>query len=154
MYLNKKISAFTIAELMVVLVLSGIIVSMALVVLNLVQKQVRGIENIQNKNQQLLTLERILWHDFNKGVVFYDKQKETLVSFSPLDTTKFFFFESGILRNKDTVWQGNINIDFYLDGIQVKEKRIDALEIFFSNDKMGKSIFVHKIKDAKHYMNQ
>ena len=63
---NKKIMAFTLSEMIVVLILTSIVIGLAFSVLNLVQKQMSAIQDNYNKSLELNKLETALWLDFNR----------------------------------------------------------------------------------------
>jgi competence protein ComGC len=63
---NKKVTAFTIAEMLVVLVISGIVISLTMLILSLVQKQLSIINTNNEKTTEIQLLERVLWQDFNR----------------------------------------------------------------------------------------
>jgi len=57
MRMFKKIKSFTIAEMLVVMVLTAIVISIAMLVLNLVQSELIGIQQNFKNNTELRTLE-------------------------------------------------------------------------------------------------
>lgn len=149
--LNKKIEAFTISEMLVVLVISGIVISLSLVVLDLVQKQIQSISSHQEKQSEIRTLERELWQDFNKYDINYTKHK--LYFLSEIDTVVYTFRQDYTLRNTDTLDVPVYEIKAYLDGEVTTKKYVDALELMLSKEQPDKTVFIHKRKDATYYMN-
>ena len=59
-----------------------------------------------------------------------------------------------ILRNRDTIALSPKKLTFYLNGKQVTDGAIDALEFSFSKTYAQGGFFSYKIKDAAHYMNK
>jgi len=151
--LTKKVNSFTLAEMLVVLVLSAIIVSIALVALVLVQKQVRSIESIQRKKTAIVLLERGLRQDFNQGRAQCDLKNKTLTVFKYTDTVLYKFNEDFVLRNNDTLLIEIETVKFYLDGQEVFKKEIDAIELVLSERFQNKNLFISRLKDATFYMN-
>lgn len=152
MYLkNKKLEAFTLAEMLVVLVITGILVTMALLVLNLVQKQTKSITSVYNDNTEIHLLERVLWQDVAKGNMQFQKQQ--LLCTSEIDTVSYVFKKDMVIRNTDTLWVSVKGIQIYLDGnTTTKNNVVDAIELELQHQ-MNRSIFIYKTKDAAHYMN-
>lgn len=150
----KKIKAFTIAELIVVLVLSSIVITIAIVVLNLVQKQVSGIQFNLQKQNEIQVLDKLLWHDFNTHKLHFFAKEEILLCTNPIDTITYQFNKDYILRNKDTIKAHVDEALFYLDAEKVIEKTIDAIEIQFSEKFQNKTLFIYKMKDATYYLNK
>lgn len=152
MLTSKKIKSFTLSEMLVVMVLTTIVITIAILVLNLVQQQLLGIQQNFKNNSEIRTLNQTLWNDINNGEVFLDIKNNELVSISPLDTVFYQFKENYILRNKDTL---NIIVDekhFYLDMIETATT-IDAIELKFSKQFQNKEMFIFKNKSASYYMN-
>ena len=70
---NKKIQAFTLTEVIIVLILTSIVVGLAFSVLGLVQKQMLAVQENYNKNLDISKLETSLWLDFNRySEISYD----------------------------------------------------------------------------------
>lgn len=152
MLVNKKIKGFTLSEMLVVMVLTIIIISMAILVLNLVQNQLKGIQQNFSNTTELRTLKQSLWRDCNKGDVFYDDVNDQLICTSPIETVLYKFKEGFIIRNNDTL---NIEIaekKFFLDAKESKGI-IDAVELKFSKKFQYRELFIYKTKAASFYMN-
>ena len=151
--LNKKIKAFTISEMLVVLVISGIVVSLSLVVLNLVQKQMNSIKNNYTKNTEIRLLERALVQDFQRYNLVYASKNEQLMGLSIKDSVIYSFKENFVLRNADTINVSIFKSTLYLDGTITKENSIDAIELQLSKEFPEKKLFISKTKDASFYVN-
>jgi len=67
---TNKIQAFTLSEIIVVLILTTIIVGLAFSVLTLVQKHMRSIQSNFYNTTELKKLETSLWLDFNRYSLF------------------------------------------------------------------------------------
>lgn len=150
---RKKVDAFTVSEMLVVLVISSIIISITLIVLNLVQRQISSIQSIYKSNTQIQLLERTLWQDFNKYNISYKNQPKQLKFVSEIDSVFYTFNENIIVRNADTLSVKISNPKFYLDGSEIKEGKLDAIEFQLSKEITTKKIFIFKEKDALHYLN-
>lgn len=153
LYLNKKTKAFTIAEMLVVLVISSIIITITIMVLNLVQGQIRSIQTIYKTNTEIRLLKRGLWQDFNVHRIYFDNSKSQLLCASEKDTVIYVFHATYVTRNLDTI---NVNVfekKVFLGGEEVKNGSIDALEIHLSEEIKNKKLFIFKTNDAAHYIN-
>src|SRR5690606_27882760 len=100
---NNKIRAFTISEIVVVLILTSIVVGLAFSILSLVQKHMSGIQNNFMNTTELNTLEQSLWLDFNRySKIKYNDLEEALTFANELDSTSYQFHENYIVKEQDT----------------------------------------------------
>lgn len=151
---NKKIDAFTLTEMLVVLILSSIVVGTTFIVLNLVQKQVLSIRKNFSKQQENQTLERILWQDFNTYNVFYNQTDDVLEFTNNKETITYSFNTDYILRKSDTIHTTIINKSLFLDGNLTTNGSVDAITISTEKQYNANKIFVYKHKDATYYLNK
>lgn len=150
----KKISAFTLNEMVVALVLTAIVVGLAFSILSLTQKQMLGIQQNYIKNDVLRQFEQALWVDFNKyHTAIYNDYTNELVLKNEIDSVNYSFKNGFVLKNLDTLKMALAERIFYLDGKQVSEGIIDAIEIITSKESQNPTVFVYKKKDAAYYMN-
>jgi type II secretory pathway component PulJ len=150
---SRKISAFTISEMLVVLVISNIVISLALVVLNLVQQQISGVQKNAETKTEINLLEHALWKDFNSHEVVITKNRE-IICISEVDTVMYLLNDDVIIRNKDTIHTPVKKIEAYLDGNLVNgTSPIDALHLTIQQHQVDQNIFIFKTKDAAFYMN-
>ena len=63
--IRKKTKAFTLSELLVVLLITVIVAGLAFTTLNLVQKQMRDIRVGFESSSEKGRLKQVLWKDFN-----------------------------------------------------------------------------------------
>ena len=153
LYLNKKTKAFTLTEMLVVLVITSIIITITLLVLNMVQSQIRSIQTIYSTNTETRLLEQGLWQDFNGHRLFYNNTKQQLSCTSESDTVRYTFYKNYITRNLDTIKAVIIEKRLFFDGEETKSGSIDALELHLSKEIKNKKLFIFKTNDASHYMN-
>lgn len=148
-----KIKSFTLSELLVVMIITAIVVGIAFSVLNLVNKQIRGIEKNFSKNTELSLFEQQLWQDFNlHNKVWYSNN--TITFTSDIDTTAYIFNPEYILKNKDTI---KIKVDItelYYEGRKVNSGYIDAVNVSGERELPNYFIFVSARMDGAHYMNK
>lgn len=150
---QKRIAAFTLSELMVVLVVSSIVVTIAFFALSSVQKQVRSIQQTYEKQQEIQFIERLLLGDLNTHEGYYDDKKKVLLLTNSRDSVQYYFDDHIMTRNKDTMRLKVVSKVLYREGKEIKKGSIDAIELQFSNTFSIHSIFVSKMNDASHYIH-
>ncbi len=153
MKLNKKLHAFTLSEMMVVLVLSTIVISIAMVVLNLIQKQIAVVRNQFEQNTHIQQLETALWRDLNSGNVLFDDKRDELVIYSFKDTVKYHFNDNYTLRNNDTIRAEVLEYQMFSDGYKIKGNKVDAISLRINKSGQQRNLFVFKPNAADYYMN-
>lgn len=153
MKITKKIKAFTLSELLVVIVISSIVVSLAILILLMVQKQIKSIQSNLDKKQEIQFLERALWQDFNTYAVSYQKEKDILFLTNSIDSVIYVFNEGYVIREKDTMSIELIDKKIFLDGNLVTSGVIDGIQIETSAKFGFKKMFIYKSKSATHYLN-
>jgi len=151
---NKKIKAFTLGEMIVVLILTSIVVGLAFSVLNLVQKQMSAIQNNYNKSLELNKLETSLWLDFNRysDIRFNELDNELLFS-NELDSISYTFNEQSIIKEQDTFLIKLDSKQFYFDGIPSTSYKADAIKLITSKEFLNRELFIFKKNDATAYMD-
>ena len=149
-----KIKAFTLGELLVVLVVSSIAITISFLALENVQKQLKSIQSIFETQQQINHLERSITTDLNLFIGVYNATKNNIVFKDGNKVILYQISKDHILRNRDTIALSPKKLTFYLNGKQVADGAIDALEFSFSKTYAQGGFFSYKIKDAAHYMNK
>lgn len=154
MKLTTKIQAYTLSEMIVVLILTSIVVGMAFSVLNLVQKHMRGIHNNFNANTKFHLLEQSLTLDFNRfSDIRYDSVDDELIFSSELDTKTYTFTQDYILKGRDTFPVPLASKMFYFDGLNVEKGKVDAIKLEASKTFQNKRLFIYKHNAANIFMN-
>lgn len=150
-----KLKSFTLAELLVVMIITAIVVGMAFSVLRLVQKQIHTIQTNFEKTSTLVLFEQRLWQDFNEPhKILYDDQKQILLMTSEVDTVTYSFQEKFTMRNLDTIkLKINPNKVFF-KGKEIKAGTVDAITLFAETELPDYQIFVSKKNDVTLFMNQ
>ena len=151
---NKKIPAFTLSEMVVVLILTSIVVGLAFSVLTLVQKHMQTIQNNFSLNTEINKLEQSLWLDFNRyNKIVFDNREDKLVFSTAIDSIVYKINENYIVRDIDT-----FNIQFsrktlFFDGNTTTKGTIDAIKLETSKPFQSQHLFVFKQNDATQFMN-
>lgn len=150
---KTKLKAFTLAEMIVVLVVASIVIAMGFSVLSMVRKQVQLIQSNYRKKQELQFFETTFTRDFNTRNMFYYKKQKRFILKNTKDSISYTFFDQYIIREKDTFNIEVINKKLFLDGLEVYENGIDAIEINLSEQFSNKQLFIQKTKDPSFYLN-
>jgi len=150
----KKLKAFTLSELSVVLLLTSIVVGLAFTVLGLVQKQMGIVKANFNTTLELNKLETELWLDFNRypSIRFNDIENR-LVLRNELDSVSYILSESFIVKHLDTLPILIKNKYFYFDGKQTTTHPIDAMKLITTKASQSRELFIYIKNDATLYMN-
>lgn len=151
--IKSKVAAFTITEMLVVLVLSSILVMLAMSVLNLVQKQLKLIETNYVTNDNIRNLERLLWQDFNQYQMYYNLEEDIIFGVKPTDSIHYLFTNSLVIRNNDTLPIEIKQKTLFLEAEKVQTGRVDALELELSKEYQNIVLFTYQVKDATFYVN-
>lgn len=152
--INKKANAFTLSEMIVVLILTSIVVGLAFSVLTLVQKQMFAIQENYKKSLELNKLETALWLDFNRySKITYNEIENELKFSTEIDSISYRFNENGIIKEQDTFSIRLKNKHLYFDGNLSNNSQIDAIKLETTKEFQNQSLFVFKSNDATLYMN-
>ena len=128
---------------------------MAIVILIIVQKEMKSIKTNYKNNTELRTLEQALWKDLSSHSVYYNKSKEQLIAIGVNDTVVYQFKPTYIVRNTDTLNLSIFEKKYFLDSkILESNGEIDALELIFSKQQNHKKLFIYKNKAATYYIKQ
>lgn len=147
----NKVKAFTLTELIVVMIISTIVISLAYVALSMVKKQVGHIQKRTISKEELLSLEKVLHRDFNSfGIA--DFTNSELRFKNPIDSIKYIIEDNYILRNKDTFHVPLSEVTLFLDGQKVQKGKVDALR-FTTKNLTNRATFIYTVKDAAFYLN-
>lgn len=152
--MKNKIKSFTLAELLVVMIITAIVVGMAFLVLQMVHKQVYKINQNFKKYTDLALFEQKLWQDFNEySELQFNKSKYTLEMNTEIDSVVYYFDEDYVLRNKDTI-KLKVEIDRILfAGAEINEGQFDAVSLSAEKEFPNYRIFISKKNDATLLMN-
>jgi len=151
---NNKIQAFTLSEMLVVLLLTVIVVGLAFAILNLVQKQMWGIQDVYGQKTVNNHLKQALWIDFNShSQIHWDPQQGALLLENELDKMGYQFREGYVLREKDTFYTDLIVKALYFNGNLVDEGAVDAMELTTSIESVNTDFFVFKRNAASNFMD-
>ena len=110
-----------------------IAITISFLALENVQKQLKSIQSIFETQQQINHLERSITTDLNLFIGVYNATKNNIVFKDGNKVILYQISKDHILRNRDTIALSPKKLTFYLNGKQVTDGAIDALEFSFSN---------------------
>lgn len=151
---NSKIKAFTVSEMVVVLILSSIVIGLAFSVLTLIQNHMTGIQYNFSKNTEINKLEQALYLDFNRySEIEYNDLENTLEFKNELDYIEYRFEETKIIKGIDTFKVETQNMKVFFDGNQIQNGLVDSLKLETSETYQSQTVFVFKKNDATQFLN-
>ncbi len=146
--MNRKIKAFTLTEVMVVLVISAIVAGLAFSVLGIVQNNMRSIEDNYQHQSEIQSLEVALTIDFNNYTMAnWDSEKEQLALHSPIDQKSYQFLRDSIVSGVKSYYIKTKSKSFYFEGEQINSGRIDAVKLTFDKTTDVHRVFIFKHND-------
>lgn len=149
MKINTKIRAFTLTEIMVVIVLSAIVAGLAFSILEIVQKNLRSIEGNYVNQTQIQDLELALNIDFNNyNNTFWNSNEERLDFVSPIAAKEYTFTKDSIYSDLKTYALKTKSTTFYFEGKEVNSGPVDAVKLTFNKTAKLHRIFVFKHNDV------
>lgn len=150
---SLKIKAFTLSEMIVVLVITLIVVGLAFSVLNLIQKQMSGIEQNYNSKTELNMLRQGLWVDFRTySNIYFDEKAQVLIFSHDIGQMRYIIDNTKIIRTLDTFKISMAEKQFFFEGKIVVSGEIDALKLITSKQNGAQEIFLYKDNTAEIYL--
>lgn len=146
--MNHKVNGFTLQELVVVMVITTIVISISMVVLNLVQQQTLKISKTYATATELRLFEKTLRNDM-VHFSFY-AAKDQLIGVSEENEVIYGFEDKFILRNQDTLKLKIEKSIFLLENEIVFSGVIDAWDVTIS----GRKMFFKNRKSASYKMDK
>ena len=151
----KKIKAFTLNEMIVVLLITSLVVGMAFSVLRLVQLQMHGISDNFERNTEINLFRQSLWMDFSRyNTVWYDASKHRLLFANEIKTAVYQFHEGFVTKERDTFHVKFMDRFRYFNGEVKFSGEIDALDLYTAKEDGEKRIFVFKRNAATSYLSE
>ncbi|MEO1548758.1 MAG: type II secretion system protein [Bacteroidota bacterium] len=151
---NQKIKAFTLSEMLVVLLITTIVVSMAFMVLRLVQQQMHAIQDNYAVSHQIHDIKQRLWMDFNRNdAIWFDAKTNQLLLNNPVRPQTYRFEDTRTIVENDTLSITIAKKQFYLFGAEVQNGPVDAMKLVIANGKRNHEVFVRKENAATAQMN-
>ncbi|RDY60786.1 PulJ/GspJ family protein [Flagellimonas nanhaiensis] len=151
---HRKVSAFTLSEMLVVMLLTIIVVGLAFSMLGLVQRQMWGIQDNYETKTIENVLQQALWIDFGRhSQIQVTNGNSTLIMANELESTTYYFMKEYVLKDRDT-FHTNLKVDkLYFRGDEVQGGIVDAIELAGVIEGKTKHFFIYKSNDAAIFMN-
>lgn len=151
--MKLKVAAYTLNEMLIVIIISTIIAGLAFTVLNLVNRNMWAIQENLKVNTEFSKLEESLWIDMNRyqNVSFLESENQLLFS-SKMDSLVYDFNTDYITKGRDTFHLKIENKLFYFNGNVIEKGTIDALKLELSKQYRKQQLFIFKKNDAIQFM--
>jgi type II secretory pathway pseudopilin PulG len=151
---KHKIQAFTLSELVVVMLITVIVVGIAFSVLQLVQKQLYGIQTNFGNITNVRLLEQSLYIDMHRSnLIQYDEVNNKLHFISEIDTVSYQFEKDYVHKVTDTFNVAVRDMKLFFEGIETNTAKIDAFKLTTSKEFRKATIFIFKRNTANTFMN-
>lgn len=143
---SKKIRAFTITELLIVMTITSIIVGLALGILKMLQRHNNDLTNYNFKKNNLTLIYEKLSFNFKKynDIQWNDKEDKLMFS-NPIESEKVILTSDSIASFKVQLKERK----FYFLGEKIVNGKIDAMSLVFDIKGKEETIFVYKRNDLK-----
>ena len=146
----RKLKAFTIIELTVITLLSGIVISIAYFVFFILQKQYNTYDKTGKYQLEITTLSRLLTEDFQKSDSIISSSEKSLLTYKNNIVTDYKFDVNYITRSKssvtDTFHFNTENTVLLLDEVPVSVPGIWIDELKFETNYHQKKLSFHFYK--------
>ncbi|WP_298760623.1 hypothetical protein [uncultured Psychroserpens sp.] len=152
--MKSKLPAYTINEMLIVIIVSTIIIGIAFTVLTLVQRHMWAIQENLKLNTELNQLEESLWIDCHKyGSIAFLEQDNALVFKSQIDSVTYQFSTDFITKATDTFHIKIEQKQFFFNGNVTSNKKVDAFKLELPKAYGNQHLFIYKRNDATQFMN-
>lgn len=150
--MKTKINAFTLNEMIIVMIISVVVIGISFTVLSLVKRHMHAIEQNLYLNTEFNRLEQALWIDItNYGKLNYTYNQ---LSFkSKIDSVSYRFESNYVLRDKDTfnIKLGNKTVFF--NGAETTKGKVDGIQLELPKQYKNQSLFIFKYNDATQFID-
>lgn len=149
--INSKIKAYTLSEVLIVLILTTIVVSISFSILNLVHKQFYSIKGNLNETTKLQFVSTRFKLELDKHEdIILDPSKNKISFISPIDTSYVYLNKEYLLFANDSLKMPRIT--YFKKGSKVSSGPIDAIKMEFDKKSLTNVIFISKSQDASQLM--
>lgn len=153
MKLTKKIPAFTLTEMLVVLGITSIVAGLAFSIMSIFSRNIQLIQNNYNTSTVLQLLEQQLTVDINTfPTTLYDPIDGKLSLASPIDSVVYQIGTHLIIRQTDTIFKEELAYQMYYLGKPIEKGPLDALKISFDSPSQNNFIFISRPNAADQFI--
>lgn len=154
MKISTKIRAFTLNEMIIVLIITSIVVGLVFSVLTILQRRFHDIQQRFEHQTEKHKFEQSFWIDFNRyGSINYNEKRDELTFLSEIDSVRYQFYKDKIVKNLDTFMIDVEQKTFFFKGDKTQYGEIDAAKFTASKKGIDQTYFFSKRNDATHFMN-
>ena len=151
----NKLKSFTIAELLVTMIITVIVVGMAFAVLRYVNQTIYKIEkNYKRINDLLLFEERLALDMSNAGIVIVERSRNRVYMINEISTTRYQFGKAFVLRNSQKIDLTLEISEVYLNGQSSLKDTITGISVNCGREFPDYNIHVSRSNDCSVQMNQ
>ncbi|WP_306013957.1 MULTISPECIES: type II secretion system protein J [unclassified Allomuricauda] len=151
--LTQRIKAFTLHEMLVVLLITALVVGMAYSVLRLVQVQMSGIASNYSEAARIRRLKQSLWADFHShDRIWYESETKEMIMVNELQQVRYHFMEQMVVKAQDTFKVDIRELTPYFKAEPVTNGEIDALDLYMRQHNRVR-LFVYKENAATSYID-
>jgi Tfp pilus assembly protein PilV len=152
---SKKIAAFTLSEVLIVLVVTSIVVAIAFTVLRLVTKQYNAINMRYQERTEIQKLKQRMTTDFDSAKsIFWDYLEEKLqINKGNEDLVNYEWTDNFLLRNTDTLSKHIAELKLFYRGDEVVKGQIDGIDIELKRSGQIINLFVSKKLDSRQQLS-
>lgn len=152
---SKKIAAFTLSEVLIVLVVTSIVVAIAFTVLRLVTQQYNAIRLRYQERTEVQKLKQRMTTDFDSAKsIFWDDLEEKLkINKGNEDLVNYEWTDNFLLRNTDTLSKHITDLKLFYRGVDVIKGQIDGIEIELKRSGQIINLFVSKKLDSRQQLS-
>jgi len=152
---SDKIKAFTLSEVLVVLVITTIVIAIAFSVLNLVSQQLGAIRNSYENRTTIAKFKQRLLLDMDRSdQLYWDETTELLEISTGEETIVYEFINDYVIRSTDTIALEIKNAILYHKGVSVEEGIIDAINIAIAQPGGVIELFVSRTPGAQEQLGK
>jgi len=152
--MKTKVRAFTLNEMVIVMIISAVVIGLAFTVLSLVQRHMWSIQQNFNLNTEFNRIEQALWIDTNNynSIVYNDIENELKFT-TEIDSTIYKIQPEYVLRGKDTFDIAIAFKAFFFNGNAVNKGTVDAFHLQLPERFKDQSVFIYKHNDATQFID-
>lgn len=150
--MKTKVRAFTLNEMIIVMIISTLVVGLAFTVLSLVQRHMWSIQQNFSLNTEVNRLEQALWIDTNNyNTMSYHENKLKFIS--AIDSTIYQFKSNYVVKDKDTFSLELGDKEFFFNGTKISKGKVDAFRLDLPKQYKDQSLFIFKHNDATQFID-
>lgn len=151
--MRTKIKAFTLGELLIVLILTVIAVGIAFSVLRLITYQLGTVKSIYKERNMIYHFKQQLRYDFDRAIgLYHDVEDEKIYVYTANDTIGYEFSEKQIFRKNIKTSFESVSFTGYRFGNEKEGGQLDAVQFRISINKREIPVFARINSSATMYL--